>query len=132
MCEILFYLLYKSVNLLFSKHAEFPVWSGSCKLKSKENTAFWRCVYDWNETHPDKGEVTQKQWLHMYLHYLAISTSLDSFLLTSTFVAFSFSSMTCLSIVNADLHASLNVIDYKSVTKDINNIRKPFLVFLTL
>lgn len=80
----------------------------------------------------DKGEVTQKHWLHMYLHYLAMSTFLDNFPLTSTFVALSFSSMTCLSIVNADLHASLNVIDYKSVIKDINNVRKPVLVFLTL
>ena len=36
---------------------------------------------------------------------------------TSTFVALSFSSMTCLSIVSADLQASLNVMDYNSVDR---------------
>ena len=36
---------------------------------------------------------------------------------TSTFVALSFSSMTCLSIVRADLQASLNVMDYNSIDR---------------
>ena len=39
---------------------------------------------------------------------------------TSTFVALSFSSMTCLSIVRADLQASLNVMDYNSVDRGDN------------
>ena len=31
----LFYLLHKSLNLLFCKHPELFVWCGSCKLKQK-------------------------------------------------------------------------------------------------